>query len=39
MNILIKNANLISMSNKRNKYEENIDILIKDEKIFKIGNN
>ena len=33
MEILIKNANLLSMSNKREKYEENIDILIKDGKI------
>lgn len=39
MKILIKNANLISMSENRPKYEENIDILIKDDKIEKIDNN
>ena len=36
MKILIKNANLISMSEKRKKYEENIDILIENNKIAKI---
>ena len=33
MKILIKNCNLISMSEKREKYEEGIDILINDDKI------
>lgn len=37
MDILIKNCNLISMSDEREKYEENIDILISDRKIKKIG--
>ena len=36
MKILIKNANLISMSNKMDKILFNIDILIKDNKIIKI---
>ena len=36
MKTLIKNCNLISMSDKREKYEENIDILIEDNKIKKI---
>lgn len=39
MNILIKNCNLISMSSKREKLEENVDILIKDEKIVNINKN
>ena len=39
MKILIKNCNLISVSNKRNKYEEDIDILIVDDKINKIEKN
>ncbi len=39
MNILIKNCNLISMSNKREKLEEDIDILIKDGKIENINKN
>lgn len=39
MNILIKNCNLISMSAKREKIEENIDILIKAGKIDKIAKN
>lgn len=39
MKILIKNANLISMSEKRKKYEENIDILIENNKIAKIEKN
>lgn len=36
MDILIKNCNLISMSEKREKYEKNIDILISNGKISKI---
>lgn len=36
MKILIKNCNLISMEEKRKKFEENIDILIEDKKIVKI---
>lgn len=36
MKILIKNCNLISMSEKREKYEEGIDILINNDKIEKI---
>ncbi len=36
MKILIKNCNLISMEEKREKLEENIDILIEDKKILKI---
>lgn len=39
MKILIKNVNLISMSEKREKYEENIDILIENKKISKIDKN
>lgn len=39
MKILIKNCNLISMSENRDKYEENIDILIEDGKICKIEKN
>ena len=39
MKILIKNCNLISMSEQREKYEENIDILIEDKKIIKIEKN
>ena len=33
MNILIKNATLISMNEKREKIEKNIDIKIEDDKI------
>ncbi len=39
MDILIKNCNLISMSNSREKYEEGIDILISNGKINKIAKN
>ncbi|MBR3134743.1 MAG: amidohydrolase [Clostridia bacterium] len=39
MSLLIKNCNLISMSDDRDKYEEGIDILIENNKISKIGNN
>lgn len=39
MKILIKNANLISMSESREKYEQNVDILISDDKIEKIDKN
>lgn len=39
MKILIKNCNLISMSEQREKYEENIDVLIDNSKIVKIGKN
>ncbi len=39
MQILIKNANLISMDESREKYEENIDILINNDIIEKIGRN
>ena len=39
MNTLIKNATLISMSNKREKIEENIDIRIEKNKIKEIGKN
>lgn len=39
MKILIKNCNLISMSEKRQRYEEKIDILIEDKKIIKIQKN
>lgn len=39
MKILIKNCNLISMSEKREKYEENIDVLIDNSKIVEIGKN
>lgn len=37
MKILIKNCNLISMEEKRDKYEENIDILIENDIIKQIG--
>lgn len=37
--MLIKNATLISMDEKREKIEENIDIQIEKEKIVKIGKN
>ena len=39
MNILIKNCNLISMDNGREKCEENIDIYIEEGKILEIGKN
>ena len=39
MNILIKNCNLISISENRAKYEENMDIYITSGKIEKIGKN
>lgn len=39
MKILIKNCNLISMSENREKYEKNIDILIEDKNILKIEKN
>ena len=39
MNILIKNCNLISMSEKRDKIEYGIDILIENNKIIKIEKN
>lgn len=39
MKIVIKNTTLISMSEKREKIEENIDIEIIDSKITKIANN
>lgn len=39
MKILIKNCNLISMSENRKKFEEGIDILIEDKKILKIDKN
>lgn len=39
MKILIKNCNLISMSEKREKFEENIDIFINNERIEKIDRN
>lgn len=39
MKILIKNANLISMSSKRPQIEEGIDILVKNNKIAKIDKN
>lgn len=39
MNILIKNCNLISMSDKREKLEENTDILIKSGKIAKVNKD
>lgn len=39
MKILIKNINLISMSEERKKYEENIDVLIEDKIIKKIDKN
>lgn len=37
--ILIKNTNLISMDEKRNKVENNVDILIENDKIIDIANN
>lgn len=39
MKLLIKNANLISMDEKRERYEENIDILINNNTIEEIGKN
>ena len=39
MDILIKNCNLISISEKREKYEPNMDIYIQNGKIMKIGKN
>lgn len=39
MKILIKNCNLISMSENRKKFEEGIDILIEDKNIIKIDKN
>lgn len=39
MKTLIKNANLISMDCNRPKIENNIDILIEDDKITKISKN
>ena len=39
MKIIIKNATLISMSEKRKKIEENIDIEVIDSKITKIAKN
>ena len=39
MNILIKNCNLISMDCNRDKIDYNIDILLKNNKIEKIGSN
>ena len=39
MKICIKNGTLISMSNRREKIEKNIDILIEDNKIVKIERN
>lgn len=39
MKMLIKNATLVSMSEKREKIEENIDIEIIDSQITKIANN
>lgn len=39
MKILIKNCILVSMDNKRNKIEKNIDILIENNKIKKIDKN
>lgn len=39
MSICIKNATLISMDNAREKIERNIDILIKGQKIEKVGKN
>ena len=39
MKILIKNCNLISMSDKRERYEEGIDILINNDKIERIEKN
>ena len=39
MNILIKNCNLISMDCNRDKIDYNIDVLLKNNKIEKIGSN
>ncbi|MBR2659069.1 amidohydrolase [Candidatus Saccharibacteria bacterium] len=39
MGILIKNCNLISMAESRERYEPGMDILIEDGKIKKIGKN
>lgn len=39
MKILIKNATLLSMNEKREKIEKNIDILIEEDKISKVGRN
>lgn len=39
MKILIKNANLISVSEKRDKIEYGIDILVENDKIIKIDKN
>lgn len=39
MKILIKNANLISMDKTREKYEKNVDILINNDNIEKVGKN
>lgn len=39
MSLLIKNANLISMSKNRPKIEENMDIFIEENKIKKIAQN
>ncbi len=39
MDILIKNCNLISMDNKREKFEKNMDIYISNGKIAKIGKD
>lgn len=39
MKICIKNGNIISMSNKRNKIEEQTDILIDNDRIVKIEKN
>lgn len=39
MKILIKNANLISMNQREEKIQENIDILIENNKIIKIEQN
>lgn len=39
MKILIKNANLISMTENMEKVTFNIDILIQDDKIIKIKKN
>lgn len=37
--VLIKNVNLISMDEKRNKLEKNVDILIEDDKIIDIASS
>ena len=39
MNVLIKNCTLVSMAPDRPKFEKNMDILIEDENITKIGPN